>query len=312
MSWGAGPRAVQFLILGGKARALLQGRTHVTCEDVQALAKPVLRHRLVLSFTAESEGVTPDQLIERIVAITPTREDELRPQRFRKRLPIGACCAMPAAGRLYSMNDSKRFLLPEAIKRIARLDLRARHVVEGFLSGLHRSPYFGQSIEFRQHREYTYGDDPRYVDWKVWAKQDRYYVKQFEEDTNLRCALLCDVSASMRYGRGAMNKYEYACTIAVSLAYLLLRQQDAVGCVAFDDVRPHDRPHAHQAEPPGLDHPGPGAEQPARQDGHLPHPPQRGRELSAAGTDGAGLRPAGGAGGAVPRTAAAAEPRATT
>ena len=134
------------------------------------------------------------------------------------------------------MHDSKRFLHPEAIKRIARLELRARHVVEGFLSGMHRSPYFGQSVEFRQHREYTYGDDLRNVDWKVWAKQDRYYVKQFEEDTNLRCTLLCDVSGSMRYGRGAMNKYEYGCTVAVSLAYLLLRQQDAVGCVAFDDA----------------------------------------------------------------------------
>lgn len=134
------------------------------------------------------------------------------------------------------MHDSKRFLHPEAIKRIARLDLRARHVVEGFLSGMHRSPYFGQSIEFRQHRQYTYGDDLRYVDWKVWAKQDRFYVKQFEEDTNLRCTLLCDVSGSMRYGRGAMNKHEYGCTVAVSLAYLLLRQQDAVGCVAFDDA----------------------------------------------------------------------------
>ncbi len=135
------------------------------------------------------------------------------------------------------MHDSKRFLLPETIRRIARLDLRAKHVVEGFLSGLHRSPYFGQSIEFRQHREYSYGDDMRDVDWKVWAKQDRYYVKQYEEDTNLRCTLLCDVSNSMRYGRGPMNKYEYACTIAVSLAYLLLRQQDAVGCVAFDDAQ---------------------------------------------------------------------------
>ena len=134
------------------------------------------------------------------------------------------------------MHDSKRFLHPDAIKRIARLDLRARHVVEGFLSGMHRSPYFGQSVEFRQHRQYAYGDDLRYVDWKVWAKQDRYYVKQFEEDTNLRCTLLCDVSGSMRYGRGAMNKYEYGCTVAVSLAYLLLRQQDAVGCVAFDDT----------------------------------------------------------------------------
>ena len=77
------------------------------------------------------------------------------------------------------MLDSKRFLHPEAIKRISRLDLRARHVVEGFLSGMHRSPYFGQSIEFRQHRQYAYGDDLRYIDWKVWAKQDRYYVKQF-------------------------------------------------------------------------------------------------------------------------------------
>jgi len=134
------------------------------------------------------------------------------------------------------MHDSKRFFHPETIKRIVRLDLRARHIVEGFLSGMHRSPYFGQSIEFRQHREYTYGDDLRYVDWKVWAKQDRYYVKQFEEDTNLRCSLLCDVSGSMRYGRGTMNKYEYASTIAVSLAYLLLRQQDAAGCVAFDDA----------------------------------------------------------------------------
>jgi uncharacterized protein (DUF58 family) len=134
------------------------------------------------------------------------------------------------------MHDSRRFLHPDAIKRIARLELRARHIVEGFLSGMHRSPYFGQSVEFRQHREYTFGDDLRYVDWKVWAKQDRYYVKQFEEDTNLRGTLLVDVSASMRYGRGAMSKYEYGCTVAASLGYLLLRQQDAVGCIAFDEV----------------------------------------------------------------------------
>ena len=134
------------------------------------------------------------------------------------------------------MPDSKRFLHPEAIKRIARLELRARHIVEGFLSGMHRSPYFGQSVEFLQHREYTRGDDLRHIDWKVWAKQDRYYVKQYEEDTNLRCTLLVDVSGSMQYGRGPLNKYEYGCTIAASLAYLLLRQQDAVGCVAFDDA----------------------------------------------------------------------------
>lgn len=134
------------------------------------------------------------------------------------------------------MPDSKRFLHPEAIKRIARLELRARHIVEGFLSGAHRSPYFGQSVEFLQHREYVVGDDMRHIDWKVWAKQNRYYVKQYEEDTNLRCTLLVDVSGSMRYGSGPLNKYEYGSTVAVSLAYLLLRQQDAVGCVPFDDA----------------------------------------------------------------------------
>ena len=134
------------------------------------------------------------------------------------------------------MPDSKRFLHPEAIKRISRLDLRARHVVEGFLSGMHRSPYFGQSVEFLQHREYAVGDDLRHVDWKVWARQDRLVVKQFEEDTNLRCTMLVDVSSSMQYGEGPLTKYEYACTIASSLAYLVLQQQDAVGCVAFDET----------------------------------------------------------------------------
>ena len=133
------------------------------------------------------------------------------------------------------MPDSRRFLHPEAIKRISRLEMRARHVVEGFLAGMHRSPYFGQSVEFLQHRQYTPGDDPRFVDWKVWARQDRLYVKQFEEDTNLRATLLVDVSASMRYGSGALSKYEYGCTLAACLAYLILRQQDAVGCLAFDE-----------------------------------------------------------------------------
>ena len=115
------------------------------------------------------------------------------------------------------------------------MELRARHIVEGFLAGMHRSPYFGQSVEFLQHREYAAGDDLRHVDWKVWARQDRLTVKQYEEDTNLRCTMLVDVSNSMRYGRGPLSKYEYACTLAASLTYLLLKQQDAVGCVAFDE-----------------------------------------------------------------------------
>ncbi|MCA9246617.1 MAG: DUF58 domain-containing protein [Planctomycetales bacterium] len=132
--------------------------------------------------------------------------------------------------------STSKLLHPEAIHRIARLEVRARHVVEGFLSGMHRSPYFGNSIEFRQHREYAPGDDLRHVDWKVWAKQDRYYVKQFEADTNMRTTMLVDVSGSMQYGSGPMTKGDYASTIAVSLAHLLLRQQDAVGCLAFDDA----------------------------------------------------------------------------
>ena len=146
------------------------------------------------------------------------------------------------------MPDSKRFLHPEAIKRISRLELRARHIVEGFLSGMHRSPYFGQSVEFLQHRDYTVGDDLRHVDWKVWGRQDRLYVKQFEEDTNLRCTMLVDVSASMAYGNGPLTKYEYACTLASSLAYLVLHQHDAVGCVAFDErVRVKIPPRSQQS-----------------------------------------------------------------
>lgn len=130
--------------------------------------------------------------------------------------------------------DSRRFLQPEAISRIARLEVQARNVVEGFLSGLHRSPYFGQSVEFVQHREYVAGDDPRRIDWKVWSKTDKYYIKQYEEETNLRCTLLVDVSESMQFGTQALTKYEYACAIAASLAYLLLRQQDSVGLTSFD------------------------------------------------------------------------------
>ncbi len=114
----------------------------------------------------------------------------------------------------------------------------ARHVVEGFISGLHRSPFFGHSVEFLQHREYVRGDDLRHLDWKVWSKTDRYYIKQFEEDTNLKCTVVLDVSESMHYGRGSLNKYEYASTIGACLGYLLLRQQDPVGLITFDsDVR---------------------------------------------------------------------------
>ena len=133
------------------------------------------------------------------------------------------------------MKDSKRYFHPETIRKISRLELRSKHIVEGFLSGMHRSPFFGQSIEFRQHRDYVYGDDLRHVDWKVWARQDRLYVKQFEEDTNLTCHLLVDCSESMEYGSGAFTKFDFCATIATCIAYLIVRQKDVVGCTLFSD-----------------------------------------------------------------------------
>ena len=129
---------------------------------------------------------------------------------------------------------SKRYLHPEAIARITRLELRARAVVEGVLAGLHKSPYKGQSVEFLQHREYVRGDDLRRVDWKVWARQDRLYVKEFEEETSLRLALVVDASSSMDYKSGSLSKYDYAATLAASLAWLALSHGDAAGCAVFD------------------------------------------------------------------------------
>ncbi len=130
-------------------------------------------------------------------------------------------------------DDPRRFLHPETIQRIKRLDLRAKQVVEGFLAGMHKSPIFGQSIKFVQHREYVPGDDIRHIDWKVWSRSDRFYIKQFEAETNLRFTLIVDTSESMLYGRGPMNKYEYACTSAACLAYMTIKQQDSVGVVSY-------------------------------------------------------------------------------
>ncbi len=128
------------------------------------------------------------------------------------------------------------------------MEVRAREIVEGFLSGLHRSPYYGQSVEFVQHREYVPGDDFRRIDWKAWSKTDKYYIKQYEEDTNLRTLLLVDVSESMNYGSGAMTKYDYACTVAAALSYLLLRQSDAVALTTFDNaIRSRVPPRSRQS-----------------------------------------------------------------
>ena len=126
-----------------------------------------------------------------------------------------------------------RLLDPHFISKLTRLDLTARLVVEGFLTGLHRSPYHGFSVEFAEHRQYMPGDPLRHLDWRVLAKSDRKFIKQYEEETNLRSMLLVDTSASMGYGSHGVTKLDYARQLAAALAYLMLRQNDAVGMFAF-------------------------------------------------------------------------------
>jgi uncharacterized protein (DUF58 family) len=126
-------------------------------------------------------------------------------------------------------------LNPATLARLGTLELKARTVVEGFLSGLHRSPFQGFSVEFAEYRQYLPGDDLATLDWKVFARTDRYFIKKFEEETNLDCRILLDVSASMGYGSGEITKLQYGSYLAAALAYLMNRQRDAVGLIAFDN-----------------------------------------------------------------------------
>jgi uncharacterized protein (DUF58 family) len=139
------------------------------------------------------------------------------------------------------------FIDPAALMRVKSLQLRAKVVVEGFDKGIHRSPYHGFSVEFSEYRQYTPGDDPRYLDWHLFARTDRYFIKKFEDETNLRCHLIVDASRSMGYGSAGISKWEYARTAAATVAYFLSRQRDAVGLVTFEDkvieyVPPRVRP----------------------------------------------------------------------
>ncbi len=133
------------------------------------------------------------------------------------------------------MNDAKQYLDPRVLAKLENLDLRARLIVEGFISGLHKSPFHGFSVEYAQHREDPPGDDLRRIDWKVFARSDRYYIKEYEEETNLVVYVLLDISESMRYASGEVSKLDYGCCIAASLIYLMLEQRDSVGLVLFDD-----------------------------------------------------------------------------
>lgn len=131
--------------------------------------------------------------------------------------------------------ELSKYLDPKTLTKIGNLDLKARLIVEGYISGQHKSPYHGFSVEFAEHREYSPGDDLKHLDWKVFGKSDRFYIKQYEEETNLRSTVLLDTSESMKYASpGNISKLEYACYIAASLTYMLVRQQDSVGLVTFD------------------------------------------------------------------------------
>jgi uncharacterized protein (DUF58 family) len=127
-----------------------------------------------------------------------------------------------------------RFVDPKILARIGSLDLLARTVVDGFINGLHRAPYFGASIDFAEHRGYVPGDDIRRVDWRLYARTDRYYVKQYEADTNTNFCVLLDVSRSMGFASRGISKLEYSCFLAACLSYLAHRQRDRVGIVTFD------------------------------------------------------------------------------
>ena len=129
----------------------------------------------------------------------------------------------------------KKYFNPKVLSRVAALELKARQVVEGIVTGLHKSPYHGISVEFAEHREYVQGDEIKHIDWRVYARSDRFFIKQYEEETNMRCYIFLDTSESMLYCSKKTTKLEYASLLAASISYLLLQQRDSCGLVTFDD-----------------------------------------------------------------------------
>ena len=145
------------------------------------------------------------------------------------------------------MSDSLNFLDPTVLAGLHNLELRARVVVEGFLAGLHKSPHRGFSVEFNDYRHYQRGDDMRHVDWRLYARSGKLYIKQYEDETNVRCVILLDTSASMAYTSGGVSKLDYGITLASALAYFIARQRDAVGLITFDDqIREYIPPKTRQ------------------------------------------------------------------
>jgi uncharacterized protein (DUF58 family) len=134
------------------------------------------------------------------------------------------------------VQDSLKYLQPAVVAQLANMELRARFVVEGFITGLHKSPYHGFSVEFTEHRQYMPGDEIKHIDWKAYGKTDRFYIKQFEEETNLKSYIIVDASRSMDYAsKGNLKKFEYASYVAAALSFMMIEQRDAVGLTLFDE-----------------------------------------------------------------------------
>src|SRR5207248_2305803 len=210
---------------------------------------PVLRHRIVTTFTADAEGITTDMIVRDLIDAIPLPQEEAAARVRRARThpranrppeppgpsnqpgrPPPQLAENPHAG---TPTMTFRFD-PTELNQYGGISLVARSLVEGFLTGVHKSPYKGYSVEFAEHRQYYPGDEIRHIDWRVYGKTDRYYIKEFEEETNLHAHLLVDASGSMAYRGKTISKFQYAQYLAASLAYLMLHQRDAVGLVVHD------------------------------------------------------------------------------
>ena len=194
VTWGAGPRAVQYLVRGAKARAVLHGSYLVRMEDLEAVAAPVLTHRILTNFQAQSEGVASSEIITRLL-------EEIR-------------------GEAAPWLTERSCWIRAVLNRLMHLTLLARSPMEGSVSGLHKSPHRGSSVEFAEYRNYVPGDDIRRLDWRVFARTDRFYLKEYEAETNLRCYFVLDCSGSMKFGGAAGTKLDYAKRLAATLAYI--------------------------------------------------------------------------------------------
>ncbi|MGO9202293.1 MAG: DUF58 domain-containing protein [Limisphaerales bacterium] len=177
---------------------------------------------------------------------TTSSKPEIRSPKSEGGTPPFAGQGPATPGGPHSGDQGVSLIDPRTLMSIRNLELRARVVVEGFWSGLHRSPYHGFSVEFTEYRQYSPDDDPRYLDWRVFARSDRYFIKKFEEETNLRCYVLADSSRSMAYGSTGCTKAEYAATLAATLAYFLYMQGDAVGVLTFDEENRDYLPARHR------------------------------------------------------------------